>query len=702
MSVKVSFTDLTHTGQLVSANTFPLGVAMVAAYARKALGDRIDFEIFRYPEDLSRYLDANTPRIACFSIFAWNMHLSYEYVRRLKAVAPETVTVFGGVNYPSDLREQREFLDTYPDVDFAVEGEGERVFVELFEKLETFGFDAERLKATRVRIPNTAYLVDGEMIKGDMLPRIEDLNEIPSTFADGLSDKFFDDHLIPMVQSARGCPYSCTFCHEGALYFNKTRRVSMDRVKWELDYIAQRVKVPDFIITDLNFGMFEEDIETATYMRHLQDTHDWPKFVTIATAKNHKQRVLEVSKILRGTLPPGAAVQSTDPEVLGIIKRKNLPLDAVIDVARTAETDGACSFSEVILCLPGDSKRAHFRSITDVLNAGFTLIRTYQFLLLAGTEAAGKASREKYRMNTRYRVKPMNFGVYTFRGKPFASAEIEEICVANSTMSYADYRACRALSLTVEIFNNNGIFYDVVQFLARNGVERSDLIMAIHDKIEAGDGPIAALYRDYATEEEKNLWTSEAELRAFIQAPGRIEQFLNAEYGTNEIYKYRAIAVFQHMEALNAIAFATARELLAGAGRASERKEAYLVDLERFSLLRKRHLFDSEGIRRERFRFDLVRMMESNFALSPEEVECREGIDVDIFHTDRQRNVIDGYIRQFGTSLVGLGRILNRAHIGSMYRRCGYAEGTAAEAVPPGSVVARARPAAGRSVGTVT
>ena len=51
LSTKVSFCDLTHTGQLVSANTFPLGMAMVAAYAKKALGEDIDMELFKYPED---------------------------------------------------------------------------------------------------------------------------------------------------------------------------------------------------------------------------------------------------------------------------------------------------------------------------------------------------------------------------------------------------------------------------------------------------------------------------------------------------------------------------------------------------------------------------------------------------------------------------------------------------------------------------
>src|SRR3990172_12542392 len=45
--IKVSFADLTHTGQLVATNAFPLGISMVAAYARKELGAEIEFEIFR-------------------------------------------------------------------------------------------------------------------------------------------------------------------------------------------------------------------------------------------------------------------------------------------------------------------------------------------------------------------------------------------------------------------------------------------------------------------------------------------------------------------------------------------------------------------------------------------------------------------------------------------------------------------------------
>ncbi|OGO93271.1 MAG: hypothetical protein A3F41_04035 [Coxiella sp. RIFCSPHIGHO2_12_FULL_44_14] len=541
----------------------------------------------------------------------------------------------------------------------------------MFNILKEHGFDAKKVKTARIKIPNATYLVDNELVKGPILPRIVDLNEIPSVFENNLSDKFFDKHLIPMIQTARGCPYSCTFCHEGSLYFNKTRRFSQERVEWELNYISKRVKVPDFIIVDLNFGLFKEDIDTAKYMAEMQEQYDWPKFVTIATAKNHKQRVLEISKILHGSLPPGAAVQSTDPEVLKIIKRKNLPMEAVVEVAKTAETDGAASFSEIILCLPGDSKRAYFKSVKDVIDAGFTLVRTYQFMLLAGTEAGGTAARKEFDYVTRFRVKPMNFGIYTFRGERFPSAEIEEICVSNKTMSYEDYRACREMSLTIEIFNNNGIFYDFVQFLDKLGISRANFLMRIHDIVK-NDDLVYGFYTDFAKEEEKNLWLDQEKLRDFTNQPSVLEKYIAAEYGTNEIYKYRAIAVFQHMEALHRIAFQAAQQLLQEHHTAPAEAAHYLTELTQFSLLRKQTLFAMDKRSTATFHFDFVRLLDSNFGLHPLEAACPEGVEIEILHTQKQQQLIAGYTDQFGTDLIGLGRILNRAHIAAMYRSAHY------------------------------
>lgn len=132
MATRISFADLTHTGQVVAANTFPLGSGMVVAYAKSQLGNEIDIEIFKYPDDLAAFLDRGMPDIACFTSFSWNIRLNHEYARRIKEVSPKTITIFGGCNFPDARDEQAEYLRKYSAIDFYIEFEGELAFVELY------------------------------------------------------------------------------------------------------------------------------------------------------------------------------------------------------------------------------------------------------------------------------------------------------------------------------------------------------------------------------------------------------------------------------------------------------------------------------------------------------------------------------------------------------------------------------------------
>ena len=51
MSIQISFADLTYVNQGISSNSFPFGAALVASYAKKKLGNKIQTELFKYPDD---------------------------------------------------------------------------------------------------------------------------------------------------------------------------------------------------------------------------------------------------------------------------------------------------------------------------------------------------------------------------------------------------------------------------------------------------------------------------------------------------------------------------------------------------------------------------------------------------------------------------------------------------------------------------
>ena len=309
MPTKVSFADLTHTGQIVAANTFPLGISYVATYAKTNIADELDCELFKYPDDFSNYLDKGFPQIACFSTFVWNIKLSHEFAKRIKEHSPSTITVFGGPNFPDKAEEQKEFLKKYPAIDFYLEFEGERCFVELYNELKKLNFDGEKFKQTKPLVHNVRYLDGDKIVRSELGEKFLHLETLPSPYLTGMLDKFFDDTLIPIMQTTRGCPYKCTFCWEGGSYFRKTPRHTQDRIVNELEYIAKRTKQTDLHITDANFGMFPKDIDTAKSIREIQKKYNgWPFTVAAATAKVNKERTIEIVKILGSTMPATAAL----------------------------------------------------------------------------------------------------------------------------------------------------------------------------------------------------------------------------------------------------------------------------------------------------------------------------------------------------------------------------------------------------------
>ena len=55
------------------------------------------------------------------------------------------------------------------------------------------------------------------------IERIMDLSQIPSPYLSNRLDEFLDGKLLPITQTNRGCPFTCTFCTEGQGYWTKVK-----------------------------------------------------------------------------------------------------------------------------------------------------------------------------------------------------------------------------------------------------------------------------------------------------------------------------------------------------------------------------------------------------------------------------------------------------------------------------------------------
>ena len=154
--IAIKFAGLTHTGHY--ADNCPLGVAMVAAFAKEKFGKKINVSMYKHPNALIKDLENEIPQVLCFSSYVWNFRLSYEIASRVKNHSPDTVVVFGGPNFPLTSDEQESFLIKYPSIDFFVFREGEIAFSLLLEELMQNNFDFRLLKNKQKDLPNTFYV----------------------------------------------------------------------------------------------------------------------------------------------------------------------------------------------------------------------------------------------------------------------------------------------------------------------------------------------------------------------------------------------------------------------------------------------------------------------------------------------------------------------------------------------------------------
>lgn len=167
--------------------------------------------------------------------------LASEIVKRHGSVP----VVWGGI-HPSILPDQTV---RHRWVDIVVTGEGEKAFREVVRALEE-GRSCEE-------IPGVWVKKDG-VPSGSPPEVISDINELPP----------IPYHLVRIedyvgydregrkrfhIQTARGCPYRCTFCHQTGKYRKSWRAFGVARVLDEMTALKEKYAIKHFQILDDNF-----------------------------------------------------------------------------------------------------------------------------------------------------------------------------------------------------------------------------------------------------------------------------------------------------------------------------------------------------------------------------------------------------------------------------------------------------------------
>ena len=543
--MRIYLADLGHNQVTMSSDTYPLGVANLATYLQAFLrSDRkLDVRIFREPEDLRAALDGPAPDVLAVSSYGWNHNLSTSFARYAKRKHPGVITMMGGPNFPLTTPEQDSWMRTMPEIDAHVRGptyEGERAFLNVIERLVEVGGSLGGLQEERVAGTQWIDRKTGEFVAGGAVERILDLDEIPSPYLAGLMDPFWKSGYFPLMQIARGCPFTCQFCNSSVKSNSKVYAHSLENVKADLIYAAERVdKTMALSFADDNFGMYELDVEVADVIAWCQDRYGWPRYIRTTTGKNRGERIIEVMRKIRGALPMTAAVQSMSPVVLENIKRSNIKLETYAEIQKEVRAQGMQSYGEMILGLPGETKESFMKGISDLLDTGVLRVSAHQLMLLHGAPLNNPDQRDKFKFKTRFRVVARDVGDYG-TGEPVI--ETEEMVVESATLSFEDYLEVRVFHLLLTIFYYEGNIEEAFAFAKERGTKAFDLIVRLQERLDRAPAGFRKVIDDFVRESQEELFETR---EAVVEwAKDRLPGLISGELGGNLLSKYSMLGRF--------------------------------------------------------------------------------------------------------------------------------------------------------------
>ncbi len=667
--------DLTYTQQSVASDVVPAAIAGLAEYVSDLIED---IRLFKFPEDLLKAIASEQPTYIGFSNYVWNSKLSLTIAERIKIRTPRVKIIFGGPNNPSEVDEMAAFLAAHPYVDYLVPKEGEQGLRNLLLRETRLNTDGEN-GTDKAPMPGVAFRDEsGDLIFGG-LARTTELAEIPSPYLSGRLDEFLTGTLMPVVQTNRGCPFTCTFCTEGQNFWTKIQRKGPQRTVDELEYIASKLaKIPDsrrdLLIADSNFGMYPEDRDVAEAIAGLQEAYGWPTFINVATGKNKKERVLEVARIVGGRMNLAGSVQSLDEEVLSNIRRSNISAEALLELAMEGASIGTNTYSEIILGLPGETKASHFNSLKQLVDAGFTFIAMYQLMLLPSTELSSPETRDRFNLAGAYRLLPRCYGSYSDSAGDFSIAEIEEIVVSTSTLSFQDYLDCRTLHYFINVFYNEGVFFEVSRLIQELGGSTFDWLLHV---LQLSQGStFRDVAEDFRRDTERELCNDRSEIETLSRDSKYVEDAIAGNVGANLIYLHKGRSLTTHWRATCAIASEALRDYLSTLDTVSEieqRLGAAVIDYRYHQLagVLSEPSIEPVSIRSNVDQPRLVRdLMQGEFQLgSPENYLKDSESEIEIRLSESQVSEMNSYRRIFGSSDVGLSRTLSRVFLRQFLRQ---------------------------------
>jgi radical SAM superfamily enzyme YgiQ (UPF0313 family) len=322
----------------------PLGLAYLGAALEQA-GVQVkilDYVVYPYRRDTLRSVLKNfKPHIAGATTVTMTFDHAKQVLKSVKTIAPRILTVMGG---PHVTFCARQTLETFPELDVVVLGEGEETLVDLTQTVER----AQHLN----RVNGITYRMGSQINTTVKRKLIKNLDSLPLPAR----------HLLPLgryrtlglpisMTTSRGCPYKCIFCVGRKMVGAKVRYHSIGRVVAEMEYLAnlefQQINIADDLFTANQkhcLAVCEEIINRKIDI-------NWTSFARVDTVSENLLSKMKAA----GCTAVSFGIETANPDILRTIK-KGITIQQAMDAVRMCRRVGIHPYASFILGLPGETQ----------------------------------------------------------------------------------------------------------------------------------------------------------------------------------------------------------------------------------------------------------------------------------------------------------------------------------------------------------
>jgi len=526
--IKIYLCDLVHHYLGVSTSMFPLNIGYLTAYANKIFPKDLDFELFKYPQDIITKTKTDKPDIVGFAHYTWNADINKRIAAWIKSIYPETVVIFGGPNITYSESGYKNFFSRIPSADFYMPYQGETPFVNFLREALDKELKIDALKVNPIDGVISFDKKNKRILEGEKIPRIKKLDEIPSPYLTGILDKFFDTNLIPIVESNRGCPYTCTFCAQGVSSYNNLDFFDIEIVRNEISYIASHIKNANILqFADANFGIVKRDIEIAENIAQLTQKTGYPRKFFTNWAKNQPE-LFRISKIIKSSILV-VSLQTLNDKVLENVKRKNIKSSIFKDIMNKVNASGGRSGTEIILGLPGETKATHQETLRGLFDWNISYILCYNALILEGTEMFDQREKGELQCTSKFRLIDNSFGKYD----NILSFEYEEGIRSLSTISEEEILYFRPVHWLIQFLWNYRFYYDVLKYLQALEINPLDYILKVLDNFKKCSDfeELKNIFKEFEEEASSEWFDSPEMLYKHYSQEKNLKDLKDGQYG---------------------------------------------------------------------------------------------------------------------------------------------------------------------------